>query len=509
MPSSIAGFAGAALASRKGDETMKSLALRFLLPFTFVTVLFSAFVLYRAHTVSERHVRELLQQQMALAMEFNLAIREYAGEQIRPAMERLVDKDDFHPETMSTSFISRRIFERVQKNFPECIIRFASDDPRNPINKASPDEHRVIEYFRANPTAPPRLEEIEIQGQRYLAHFTPRWMKSECLRCHGDPKDAPAAMVARYGDTASFHRKVGEIMALDTVAVPLNRLSAALDGETRRQSWTLLVGLLLLFGAVMVLFRFVVTRRLAAIASHFHGIANHPESDRLKPLPVTTRDEIGLVKGAFNQMVEHLRQAHASLEDRVRQRTAELAAANEDLRREIAERQRAEQALRDSEAKALESARLLEALFDAIPDVIGVQDRHRRIVRYNAAGYRFLGLKPEETQGRVCYELIGRVKPCEVCATAEAVLTKQAAQVEKYVPEMGMWLECRAYPVLDEQGEIVHVIEHLRDITGRKKAELQLRDSEALYHDLVETSQDLIWQCDAEGRYTYLNPAWE
>ncbi len=30
-----------------------------------------------------------------------------------------------------------------------------------------------------------------------------------------------------------------------------------------------------------------------------------------------------------------------------------------------------------------------------------------------------------------------------------------------------------------------------------------------LYQDLVETSQDLIWQCDAEGRYVYLNPAWE
>ena len=32
---------------------------------------------------------------------------------------------------------------------------------------------------------------------------------------------------------------------------------------------------------------------------------------------------------------------------------------------------------------------------------------------------------------------------------------------------------------------------------------------EALYRDLVETSQDLIWQCDADGRCTYLNPAWE
>jgi PAS domain S-box-containing protein len=30
-----------------------------------------------------------------------------------------------------------------------------------------------------------------------------------------------------------------------------------------------------------------------------------------------------------------------------------------------------------------------------------------------------------------------------------------------------------------------------------------------LYQDLVETSQDLIWQCDVSGRYTYLNPAWE
>jgi len=30
-----------------------------------------------------------------------------------------------------------------------------------------------------------------------------------------------------------------------------------------------------------------------------------------------------------------------------------------------------------------------------------------------------------------------------------------------------------------------------------------------LYRDLVEMSQDLIWQCDTDGRYNYLNPAWE
>jgi len=36
-----------------------------------------------------------------------------------------------------------------------------------------------------------------------------------------------------------------------------------------------------------------------------------------------------------------------------------------------------------------------------------------------------------------------------------------------------------------------------------------LRNSQALYRDLAETSQDLIWQCDAEGRFTYVNAAWE
>ncbi len=49
----------------------------------------------------------------------------------------------------------------------------------------------------------------------------------------------------------------------------------------------------------------------------------------------------------------------------------------------------------------------------------------------------------------------------------------------------------------------------LEDITKQKRAEENLRKSEALYHSLVETSQDLIWQCDSQGRYIYLNLAWE
>ena len=43
----------------------------------------------------------------------------------------------------------------------------------------------------------------------------------------------------------------------------------------------------------------------------------------------------------------------------------------------------------------------------------------------------------------------------------------------------------------------------------RYQTHVSLRSSQSMYRDLVETAQDLIWECDIEGRYTYLNPAWE
>lgn len=45
------------------------------------------------------------------------------------------------------------------------------------------------------------------------------------------------------------------------------------------------------------------------------------------------------------------------------------------------------------------------------------------------------------------------------------------------------------------------------DITRQKIAESSLIESENKYRTLVESSQDFIWQCSAEGKYTYLNPA--
>jgi signal transduction histidine kinase/ActR/RegA family two-component response regulator len=338
---------------------MKNLGARFLLPFAVLAILFSAFILYQTYTASRQHVSELMNQQAALALEFNLAIRTYAGDKIRPVMELMLGKDGFNRETMSTSFISRSIFEEVRKKFPEYIIRFSSEDPRNPLNMADADELKMIEYFRSNPHIDKRVQEMMINGQRYLAHFKARYIKSECLRCHGDPKDAPPELLKIYGSKGSFHRKLGDVVGLDMVAVPIEKMEATLASDVYRPMMILGVGLVVLFALIVVVFRFVVTRRLGEISGHFQKIATGEENPF--PVSVSGNDEITLLSVAFNRLVEQVSATHASLEDRVQQRTAELAKKNEELKREVEVRRRTEEERQRLEER-LSRAEKMEAL---------------------------------------------------------------------------------------------------------------------------------------------------
>ena len=152
----------------------------------------------------------------------------------------------------------------------------------------------------------------------------------------------------------------------------------------------------------------------------------------------------------------------------------------------IDSRKRAEQILTDYQTRlenmvkerTLELERtssLLEATLDAIPDIIGIQDNQHRIIRYNAAGYRFLNMTHEEVVGKRCFELIGRSTECKGCATSECYRTKKPASVERYEESLDVWLDVRAYPILDNNGNLVQVIEHLRDITAEKKAAAENR----------------------------------
>jgi PAS domain S-box-containing protein len=155
--------------------------------------------------------------------------------------------------------------------------------------------------------------------------------------------------------------------------------------------------------------------------------------------------------------------------------------------------------------RLIETNALLEGMFESLGDLVGIKLPDYTILRYNKAGYEMLGMKPDEAIGKKCYELLGHAAPCEVCATQLALQSKKQAMVEKYVPELGRHLECWSNPILDAHGEVVLVIEHLHDITGRVHAEEELRGSEATARALLNAPTDAVSLIDVNGRFADIN----
>ncbi len=126
---------------------MKSIKLKLLVFVGVIILICSTILIHRTYISVTSNIENLTNQQLSLALNFELAIREYVAETIRPMMFNLVGEGKFIPETMSTSFVARSIFEKVRKNFPDYIIKFASGNPRNPVNLAGPEELKMISVF--------------------------------------------------------------------------------------------------------------------------------------------------------------------------------------------------------------------------------------------------------------------------------------------------------------------------------------------------------------------------
>ncbi len=180
-------------------------------------------------------------------------------------------------------------------------------------------------------------------------------------------------------------------------------------------------------------------------------------------------------------------------ESLVANRTAELMAINEKLLHENRVRRLAERERRTFEDQFREASIMLEAMLDAIPDIIGVQDGNFRIIRFNKAGYRFFGKSEEQVNGKRCYELIDQGVPCKDCAVRQILRTNEPAQIEKFIESKQVWMDIRAYPIRDMDGRVFRVVEHWRDITELKKSEASLIESEEKYRSLVENANEGIF----------------
>jgi len=454
---------------------MKRISTRFLIIVGVFAAAFSGFLFLQTWISTRRHLEEMTAREGALALEFDLAIRKYVAEHIRPEMERRAGQEEFIPETMSTSFVARSVFDEVRRKFPDYVIKFSSDNPRNPANTAGPEELEVINFFRSHPEADRWVGRIDIDGKEYLAHFSPRRMKASCLRCHGNPEDAPALMLERYGRTAGFHRTVGDVIATDTVAIPMDHVDAALSSQASRQLAAVAVGISLLFGSILFVFRRLVSRRLAKLTRHFKRAAQQTDETPIDPVNVDGSDEIGVLAESFNAMASRIRTLHGTLERRVEERTAELARSKEKY----------------------------VAVANLTGDIIVTVDGDGRWTFLNDGACEFWGRGREDLLGTHFSDYL---HPDDAEATNRALQRMSQSRRplrglrnRQRAPSGWRMIEWNCAPIIDEAGATVGIQATGRDITDQEQAEEALRESEQQFRALYESSSDAVMLLDEKG----------
>ncbi|MEJ2034071.1 MAG: cache domain-containing protein, partial [Deltaproteobacteria bacterium] len=140
------------------------------------------------------------------------------------------------------------------------------------------------------------------------------------------------------------------------------------------------------------------------------------------------------------------------LEEIVADRTQELQAVNATLREEVASRELAERRAR----KATED---WERTFNAIGDIITLQDENMGMVRVNRAAAEAFGVEPKDLVGRHCYEIFrGKDHPCEACPEPQALrqLKMHSAEIEH--PNLGKTFLVTASPLVDQEGRFEGVV---------------------------------------------------
>jgi PAS domain S-box-containing protein len=194
---------------------------------------------------------------------------------------------------------------------------------------------------------------------------------------------------------------------------------------------------------------------------------------------------------------DEIRKLNQELEEKVEERTRELATTNEALRAEIAERKLAEEAVKQAEDR-------IRLVIDTIPTMAWSLRPDGVLDFLNQRWLDYAGLSLQEA----IEEPTRTVHPEDLPRVMEKWLVVKATS-EAYEDEMRLrradgeyrWFLVRIAPLLDDQGSIVKQYGVAIDIEDRKQAEMAARA-------LIDAIPQQIWSGPPDGTTDYCNDRW-
>jgi formate hydrogenlyase transcriptional activator len=207
------------------------------------------------------------------------------------------------------------------------------------------------------------------------------------------------------------------------------------------------------------------------------------ETERLLLRVAANQAAIGLQEAG---LLSEQKRVAKELDQRVAQRTRELAAANEELKRENIERKLAEEKLRQDE-------RELRRITDAIPQSITVLAPDGSTLHANAVVLDYTGLSLEDVKADD--SRVRRFHPDDVERLRDE-RRKALSRGEPFEAELRVrrkdgqyrWFLVRYNPLRDEQGNIIRWYATGTDIQDRKQAEERIRSENLALREEIDRS---------------------
>jgi len=236
---------------------------------------------------------------------------------------------------------------------------------------------------------------------------------------------------------------------------------------------------------ILFIVNYLITRHLSTLSIYTRKLdLNHLDNYLNLDRKVNPKkpDELEHVVSAINDMrttlikdfaekeriKKQLQKAHDTMEVKVEERTAELVTRNEELKLEIKERMRIEEALQESEAQK-------KAILNGITTNLAFVNENLEIQWVNKTSANSVNKSPEEMVGYKCHKFwADPEKPCDNCPTEKAFRTRKTEQSIMHAPDGKIWDE-KGEPVFNENGELIGVVEIAIDITEKTILENQIQ----------------------------------
>jgi HAMP domain-containing protein len=279
------------------QNNRRSLAKRFnlsLIVMYLFTILVTTPVVY---LTTKQQVYNRAEQDLVLLVDVVKSIQSFVANDLRP---HFMKEKIYYSPSFSGIVATSRIANHLKKEQPQYYISNASDNPLNPDNKVKALEQDLLNQFRTNRKLQFINTQGEINGQAYLVSSAPKISKKGCLRCHGQPEQAPEDVKASYGTKSGFGYRSGEVVGVSVVGVPLEDVQSL----TIKRSLVVIAAITLLFTVLFLVVNLLVRRLILEPIMEITTVATAvSRGDISREVQVQDRkDEIADLANAFELM---------------------------------------------------------------------------------------------------------------------------------------------------------------------------------------------------------------